>query len=188
MKNHSWPYSTANSDFFSYCFLFFTAFKWISTRWIIINKAGIMFQPRRSDCLTQLYACRPKGGGVDVCSVRCGHCALVTLNARTGSFPPLACQVLSASPRRVIKADTWQPTFRSEASARLEAVGLMSDSIIPTFKMTLASAYTAITDAWFLSARNIPANQFPSRHRSLWQALRKERSHLQSAGRRPLLL
>lgn len=29
----------------------------------------------------------------------------------------------------------------------------MSDSIILTFKMTLASAYTAITDAWVLSAR-----------------------------------
>lgn len=32
-------------------------------------------------------------------------------------------------------------------------MGLMSDSIILTFKMTLASAYTAITDAWVLSAR-----------------------------------
>lgn len=65
-------------------------------------------------------------------------------------FPSLPTSL--SQPRWVIKADTWQPTFRSKASAHSEAMGIMSDSIILMFKMTLASAYTAITDAWVLSA------------------------------------
>lgn len=68
-------------------------------------------------------------------------------------FPYTSLPTPLSQPRWVIKADTWQPTFRSKASAHSEAMGLMSDSIILTFKMTLASAYTAITDACILSTR-----------------------------------
>lgn len=64
-----------------------------------------------------------------------------SLPKRAGSFPAQVCQLLSAEARKVIKADTVQPTFPSKASARLQATGLMSDSIILTLKMTLASAY-----------------------------------------------
>lgn len=79
--------------------------------------------------------------------------SLSTSSKRTGSFPSTSLPAPLSQPQWVIKADTWQPTFRSKASAHSEAMGLMSASIILTFRMTLASAYTAITDAWVLSAR-----------------------------------
>lgn len=70
-------------------------------------------------------------------------------------FPSTSLPASLSRPRWLIKADTWQPTFWSKASAHWEAAGLMSASIILTLQMTLASAYTALTDAWgfFLSAR-----------------------------------
>lgn len=70
-------------------------------------------------------------------------------------FPSTSLPTSLSRPRWLIKADTWQPTFWSKASAHWEAAGLMSASIILTLQMTLASAYTALTDAWgvFLGAR-----------------------------------
>lgn len=90
----------------------------------------------------------------------CVHCALngnaaesIYIEQTHREFPSASLPAPLSQPQWVIKADTWQPTFRSKASAHSEAMGLMSASIILTFKMTLASAYTAITDAWVLSAR-----------------------------------
>lgn len=106
------------------------AFLWAQMEWICLK---LSIPSRTAWCVLR---------AVNANAAEC-ICGTLTEQPPSWSLPSSLSQ-----PHRVIKADTWQPSSWSKASAHSEAMGPTSASIIPTLQMTLASAYTAITNAW----------------------------------------